>query len=152
MDGERLSHYLLKQPLGAGAMGEVWLAEDLSLHRPVALKMLKADADPEATARLVREARVASTLSHPNVAVVYEVGEADRAGRPVSYIAMEHVPGRTLAELVHDGPLEAATALRLTRQVERRPWLTAARAPIELALETLRGEPRFQRLVAEGGR
>ncbi len=115
---ENVAHYRLKQPLGSGAMGEVWLAEDLRLHRPVALKMLKCEgSDAEAAARLVREARVASTLNHPNVAVVYDVGEAEEDGRRVSYIAMEHVPGRTLAALLVEGPLEAATLLRLVRQV-----------------------------------
>ena len=79
---ERLAHYRLKERLGSGAMGEVWLAEDTRLHRLVALKRLASAAarDGEASARLVREARVASTLTHPNVAVVYDVGEADPGG------------------------------------------------------------------------
>jgi len=72
----------LREPLGSGAMGEVWLAEDARLHRLVALKMLSAkDADDaEAAARLLREARVASSLNHPNVAVVYDVGETEHEG------------------------------------------------------------------------
>jgi tetratricopeptide (TPR) repeat protein len=116
--GETLAHYRLKERLGAGAMGDVWLAEDVRLHRSVALKMLRGEgADADAAARLLREARVASTLNHPNVAVVYDVGEADQEGRRISYIAMEHVPGRTLAAILAEGPLEAAAALRLLRQV-----------------------------------
>jgi serine/threonine protein kinase len=83
MPQETVAHYRLKEPLGSGAMGEVWLAEDTRLHRLVALKMLprKDAGDAEAASRLLREARVASSLSHPNVAVVYDVGEAERDGR-----------------------------------------------------------------------
>ncbi len=79
MSQDSVAHYRLRERLGSGAMGEVWLAEDSRLHRLVALKMLPArDAgDIEAAARLLREARVASSLNHPNVAVVYDVGEAD---------------------------------------------------------------------------
>jgi TolB-like protein len=100
-------------------MGEVWLAEDTRLHRSVALKMLRADAagDPEAAARLVREARVASVLTHPNVAIVYEVGQGELDGRATSFVAMERVRGRTLADALADGPLAAAAALPLVRQV-----------------------------------
>jgi serine/threonine protein kinase len=116
--GDTLAHYSLRQRLGAGATGEVWLAEDLRLHRQVALKMLKGDPGAEASAaQLVREARVASALTHPNVAVVYEVAEADTPGGAVHFIAMEHVPGRTLAALLAAGRLEPSTILRLTRQI-----------------------------------
>jgi len=117
---ERLvAHYRLRERLGEGAMGEVWLAEDTRLHRSVALKMLRADAagDAEAAARLVREARVASVLAHPNVAIVYEVGQAEVDGHETSFVAMERVRGRTLAEVLRDGPLAPAAALPLVRQV-----------------------------------
>jgi tetratricopeptide (TPR) repeat protein len=119
--GEGLSsvaHYRLKQRLGRGGMGEVWLAEDTRLHRAVALKMLPADAaGPDAAARLLREARVASVLNHPNVAVVYDVGEAEVDGRPTSYVAMELVRGRTLAERLAEGPLPPPAVLPIARQV-----------------------------------
>ena len=109
---ERLGHYRLKERLGSGAMGEVWLAEDTRLHRLVALKRLAPGAagDAEAEARLLREARVASNLTHPNVAVIYDVGEAapDRAGE--AYIAMEYVRGRTLADRLREGALEPEVA------------------------------------------
>ncbi|HXY38114.1 MAG TPA: serine/threonine-protein kinase, partial [Vicinamibacteria bacterium] len=99
-------------------MGEVWLAEDTRLHRSVALKMLARGAgDAEAEARLLREARVASVLTHPNVAVVYEIGEAELDGRATHYIAMEHVRGRTLAELLREGKMSAAALLPIARQV-----------------------------------
>ncbi|MGE5126429.1 MAG: protein kinase domain-containing protein, partial [Betaproteobacteria bacterium] len=116
---DQVAHYRLKERLGRGAMGEVWLAQDTRLHRPVALKMLPAATtqDAEASARLLREARVASLLNHPNVAVIYDVGEAEVEGRRTSFIAMEHVRGRTLSELVAAGPLEPAAVLKVARQV-----------------------------------
>ena len=119
MPQETVAHYRLKEPLGSGAMGEVWLAEDTRLHRLVALKMLarKDAGDAEAAARLLREARVASSLSHPNVAVVYDVGETERDGRPAAYVAMEYVKGRTLAQLLEAGRMEAAAILPVARQV-----------------------------------
>ena len=100
-------------------MGEVWLAEDTRLHRLVALKMLPAKdaADAEASARLLREARVASSLSHPNVAVVYDVGETEHAGQKAAYVAMEYVKGRTLSQLLEGGRLTAAAILPIARQV-----------------------------------
>ena len=114
-----LLHYRLGERLGTGASGDVYLAEDLRLHRPVALKMLRADTaqDEEAPGRLLREARVASSLSHPNIAVVYEVGEAFHEGQKRGFIAMEHVRGRTLLERLREGPLPAEEALAVTRQV-----------------------------------
>jgi tetratricopeptide (TPR) repeat protein/tRNA A-37 threonylcarbamoyl transferase component Bud32 len=114
-----VSHYRLRERLGAGANGEVYLAEDLRLHRPVALKMLRTDAehDANAAARLLREARVASALSHPNIAVVYEVGELAADEGPRGFIAMEHVRGRTLRERLGEGPLPAPDALAVARQV-----------------------------------
>ena len=119
MPTETVAHYHLKERLGSGAMGEVWLAEDVRLHRLVALKMLlRKDADDaEARARLLREARVASSLSHPNVAVVYDVGETEHEGRTAGYVAMEYVKGRTLAQLLEGGRMGAATILPVARQV-----------------------------------
>jgi serine/threonine-protein kinase len=114
-----VAHYRLKERLGSGAMGEVWLAEDTRLHRLVALKMLRADTtgDDAAGARLLREARVASALSHPNVAVIYEVGEAEAESEQARFIAMEYVKGRTLGEVLKDGPLTASAVLPIGRQV-----------------------------------
>jgi TolB-like protein/predicted Ser/Thr protein kinase len=119
MPPETVAHYHLREPLGSGAMGEVWLAEDTRLHRLVALKMLSGkDADDaEAAARLLREARVASSLNHPNVATVYDVGEAEHEGRRAGYVAMEYVKGRTLAQVLEGGRVEAATILPIARQV-----------------------------------
>jgi pentatricopeptide repeat protein len=103
MIGETISHYRIIERLGAGGMGEVYKAEDLRLHRPVALKMMFADGrrnDPsdEARARFLREARAASALNHPNIATVYEIDEVIRNGSRYSFIVMEFIPGRTLKE------------------------------------------------------
>jgi tetratricopeptide (TPR) repeat protein len=119
MPPDSVAHYRLRERLGSGAMGEVWLAEDTRLHRLVALKMLaRKDAeDAEAAARLLREARVASSLSHPNVAVVYDVGEAEHGGRMACYVAMEYVKGRTLSQMLEGGRMGAATILPIARQV-----------------------------------
>jgi serine/threonine protein kinase/tetratricopeptide (TPR) repeat protein len=119
MLGETIGHYRLTERLGAGAMGEVYLAEDTRLHRPVALKMLPVDAseDQAAAARLVREARVASALTHPNIAVIYEIGEVEREGRRHGFIAMEYVPGRTLAQIASERRLEVGEILGIARQV-----------------------------------
>jgi TolB-like protein/Tfp pilus assembly protein PilF len=98
-------------------MGEVWRAEDTRLRRPVALKLLKGAPSPEESARLLREARLASQLSHPNIAVIYEIDEAQRDGRAVPFIAMEYVEGRSLAERIAERPLEVAEALDVAGQV-----------------------------------
>jgi tetratricopeptide (TPR) repeat protein len=88
--GTRVGRYLVHERIGKGGMGAVWRAEDLELRRPVALKRLHAGAD---STRLLREARAAAQLQHPNVVAVYEVGEA--LGEP--FLAMELVDGETLA-------------------------------------------------------
>ena len=105
MSQQTVGHYRLRERLGSGGMGQVWLAEDTRLHRLVALKMLSPrDAgDTEAAGRLLREARIASSLSHPNVAVVYDVGEVVGDGRNAGYVAMEYVRGRTLSQLLEEG-------------------------------------------------
>jgi serine/threonine protein kinase len=94
--GTRLGPYEIVSPLGAGGMGEVYRARDTRLERDVALKLLPAAAagDELARARLLREARLASKLNHPNVCTIHEVGEADGQ----IFVAMELVGGETLAE------------------------------------------------------
>jgi TolB-like protein/predicted Ser/Thr protein kinase len=117
--GETLSHYRIMERLGRGGMGEVFLAEDLRLHRPVALKVLGQDArgDGEARARLVREARAASALNHPGIAVIYEIDEVEHEGGPLSFIAMEYVAGSTLAELKARGDLDVDGVLEIAGQL-----------------------------------
>jgi serine/threonine-protein kinase len=101
--GERFAHYRIVGQLGAGGMGEVYRARDEQLDRDVAVKVLPASSfdDPAARARLIREARAAAALNHPNVCIVYEVGEANGQ----AYIAMELVEGQTLSATLAAGPL-----------------------------------------------
>ncbi len=119
MIGEMASHYRVLERLGAGGMGEVYLAQDLRLHRPVALKMLRPEAhqDEAARARLLQEARAASALNHPNIAVIYEVDELPRAEGPLRFIAMEYIAGRTLTELTKDGVPGLDQVLDIVHQV-----------------------------------
>jgi predicted Ser/Thr protein kinase len=101
---DELLRYRILGPLGAGGMGEVFLAEDTRLSRKVALKLLPSDAcaDPRRRERFVREARAAAMLSHPNVCTVFDAGE-DAGGRV--FIAMEYVDGATLAQKRRASPL-----------------------------------------------
>jgi serine/threonine protein kinase/tetratricopeptide (TPR) repeat protein len=96
-------------------MGEVYLADDLQLGRRVALKLLPPQlvADERAKKRLIREARAAATLDHPNICSIYEIGESD--GR--SFIAMQHVDGETLAARLQREPIPVAEALDIARQI-----------------------------------
>ncbi len=96
--GDTLAHYRLIERIGAGGMGEVWRAFDTTLEREVAIKRLPAElaADPDARDALVREARTASKLAHPNVCVVHEVGVTG----DVVYVAMERIEGATLEALL----------------------------------------------------
>src|SRR2546426_7582821 len=111
---ETISHYTLLEPLGRGAMGEVWLAEDTQLPRKVAIKLLPRHLaeDAEAVDRLLREARAAASIDHPAVVTVYEAGLAE--GRP--YLVMQRVEGETLAQRLARGtlPLEEMIELALT--------------------------------------
>ncbi len=108
-----ISHYQLLRRLGAGGVGEVYLAHDTVLNRPVAIKFLHdADAgDDESARRLRREAQAAAALDHPNICAIYEVG-ADGNGR--SFIAMQYVEGETLASRLSLGALSINAVLELT--------------------------------------
>jgi serine/threonine protein kinase len=116
MIGKTVGHYRILAKLGAGGMGEVFLAEDTRLERQAAIKFLPAEmaADLERRRRFFTEARAASALNHPNVCVVFDVGETDD-GLP--YIAMEFVDGRSLAALRKDGPLEIRRLVDIALQV-----------------------------------
>lgn len=107
-----MSNYRLERLLGAGGMGSVHLARDLSLDRPVAIKFIAPEkaGDAAARRRLVREARAAAALEHPNICGVLEVID-EPGGR--ACIVMQYVEGQTLAELLREGPLEVRLALSL---------------------------------------
>ncbi len=115
MAGRKLRQYEIRSLVGVGGMGEVYLADDLLLARPVALKLLPAQfsLDDDRMRRFVREAKAAAALSHPNVAHIYEIGEAEG----VSFIAMEFVEGRTLDARIKEGPLDTAEIVSIASQV-----------------------------------
>lgn len=115
MVGRQIGHYCVESPLGKGGMGEVWLARDLRLDRKVALKILPAEdaQDERRRKRFLREARLASALSHPNVVAIYDVDERDGW----NYMAMEYVAGETLAQRILRGPIDWKLAREYVGQI-----------------------------------
>src|SRR5436853_4546941 len=112
---QTISHYKIISQLGAGGMGEVYLAEDTQLGRRVAIKLLPPElvADERANKRLVKEAHAAATLDHPNICSIYEVGEADGH----SFIAMQYIEGETLDSRIKRTPLELKESLTIAAQI-----------------------------------
>jgi eukaryotic-like serine/threonine-protein kinase len=112
---QTVSHYRIVEKVGEGGMGVVYRAHDDRLNRDVALKFLPAELDNDENARslLIREARTASALNHPNICTIYDVGDAD--GK--SYIVMEFVQGRSLAEQIQEGGLPPETVIRYGEQI-----------------------------------
>ena len=111
----RLGHYEILNSLGAGGMGEVYLAEDTRLGRKVAIKLLPQHAlsDEHSQRRLVREARAAAGLDHPNICSIHEVGEQNGQ----TFIVMQNIEGETLASRIHKKPLELKESLDVAVQV-----------------------------------
>jgi serine/threonine protein kinase/Tfp pilus assembly protein PilF len=114
--GQAVGRYRVVKLLGTGGMGEVYLAEDDSLGRSVALKLLPASftAEADRVSRFEREARAASSPNHPNVCTIYEVGEAEDGRR---YIVMEHVEGETLRLRMKGERMGMAEALDVSAQI-----------------------------------
>jgi tetratricopeptide (TPR) repeat protein len=113
--GQTLSHYHIIEKLGAGGMGEVYLAEDKRLNRRVAIKILPADVagDERAKQRLLREAQTAATLDHPNICAIYEIGQEE--GR--SFIVLQYIEGETLAARLMRRLPDLREALAMAAQV-----------------------------------
>src|SRR5262249_24670976 len=113
--GAHLNHYEIIAPLGAGGMGEVYLARDTRLERKVALKLLPVEftRDVDRVRRFIQEAKAASSLNHPNIITVHEIGEADG----LQFIATEFIDGETLGRLMGREKLSLPAALDLAIQV-----------------------------------
>jgi len=113
--GRCIGHFRIIRPLGHGAMGEVYRADDSKLGRPVALKMLPLEFqhDGDRVRWFEREARAAAALNHPNIITVYEIGESD--GR--IFIASELIEGETLAQRLRRGALSVAETSRIGSQI-----------------------------------
>src|ERR1700730_14915769 len=113
--GTKLGRYQIESLLGAGGMGEVYRARDTRLDRTVAIKILTqgvADA-PEVRQRFEREARAVSSLNHPHICALYDVGHQDG----IEYLVMEYLEGETLAARIEKGPLPSADLLRYASQI-----------------------------------
>jgi serine/threonine protein kinase len=129
--GDTIDRYVIDALLGSGGMGEVYRAHDSRLQRDVALKVVRAlpaddgspggGSGPEGAVRMLREARAAAALHHPNVVAVYDVGEVTEPEslRGTMFLAMELVPGRTLRAYVGDQTLAVAERTRWLKDVAR---------------------------------
>ena len=111
----RLGPYEIQSPLGAGGMGEVYKARDTRLDRVVAIKVLRGHvaADPQLRERFDREARAISSLNHPHICALYDVGSQDG----IDFLVMEYLDGETLAERIVRTPLTVAESLEIARQI-----------------------------------
>ena len=116
MLGETISHYEILEKLGEGGMGVVYKARDTKLDRTVAIKFLPPhlSADEEAKKRFIQEAKSASALDHPNICTIYEIDETDDGA---TFIAMACYDGKTLREMIDEGPLEIAKAVDIASQI-----------------------------------
>jgi len=110
-----ISHYRIIRKLGQGGMGEVYLADDSVLGRKVAIKVLPEDSvsDDQARRRLLREARAAATLDHPNICSIHEVGDEDGS----AFIVMQYVEGQTLSERLREKPMSLKESLDIASQI-----------------------------------
>src|SRR5262245_7756658 len=113
--GTRLGPYEIQAPIGAGGMGEVYRARDTRLDRIVAVKILPAEfaGEPMLRERFDREARLISSLNHPHICALFDVGQHDE----VSYLVIEYLEGETLASRLEKGRLKLDQALQIAVQI-----------------------------------
>src|SRR5438874_402834 len=113
--GTKLGRYEIRSKIGAGGMGEVYLAQDTKLDRKVALKILPADvaAHPDRMKRFVQEAKAASALNHPNILTIYEIDETESG----HFIATEFIDGETLRQRAQGTPMKVAEVLEVATQI-----------------------------------
>jgi Tol biopolymer transport system component len=119
--GDRLGHYVISGPLGAGGMGEVYRAQDTHLGRDVAIKVLPEgfSDNPERLARFEREAKVLASLNHPNIATLFglETDAGGSQGTSITYLVMELIEGEDLEQRIARGPVPIEEAIDLARQI-----------------------------------
>jgi len=113
--GSKLGPYLIESPAGAGGMGEVYKAKDTRLDRTVAIKILSTHSsdNPDLRQRFEREAKAISSLNHPNICTLYDIGQQDG----VDYLVMEYLAGETLSSRLEHGPLPIEEVMRIAVQV-----------------------------------
>ena len=142
--GRMLSHYRLVEKIGEGGMGVVWKAEDTTLRRDVALKILPDvfAHDADRRTRFSREARLLASLNHPNIAAIHGFEEEDG----VSFLVLEMVPGEDLAERIAAGPVEVSEALAIARQIAEGVEAAHAKGVIHRDLK-----PANVKVTEEGG-
>src|SRR5436305_15040268 len=116
--GTKLGRYEIRSQLGAGGMGEVYLAQDTKLDRKVALKILPQEfaEDKDRLSRFVREAKFASALNHPNIITIHEIGEIDG----MHFIATEYIEGETLKTQLKRESRSLSSTLEIALQVASR--------------------------------
>ena len=131
--GDRLGHYEVVSPIGAGGMGEVYKARDTRLDRPVALKVLNARArgDEDGKRRFAQEARTVSALNHPHIVTIYDIGSQDG----IDFIAMEYVTGENLARHINGSPMPVHRVLRYAGQIADALAAAHARAIVHRDLK-----------------
>lgn len=119
--GQKLAHFNIIKRLGAGGMGEVYLAEDTNLKRKVALKLLLSEffEDKERKERFQREARTAAQISHPNVMSIFDIGTAPdpESGRELNYIVMEYIDGPSLSQYIAQNDCEMGEIIFLAEHI-----------------------------------
>jgi eukaryotic-like serine/threonine-protein kinase len=147
----QLAHYRIERKLGAGGMGEVYLAQDLTLGRKVALKLLEPSltGNEARQTRFRREAQLASALDHPNICTIHEVGEGNRH----LFIAMQYVEGETLKRVIGGKPLRLETLLPISLQVAEALSTAHAKGIIhrDIKPENIIITPRGQAKVLDFG-